>query len=118
MNSNVDAESFLPLKPAVLAVLYSLTEEDRHGYALLHEVEVRSEGAVRLLPAALYRHLARMLDDGLIEEVVREAGPDEDQRRRVYRISELGRIVLRSETARLERIVAKGKATLRAQDAR
>jgi DNA-binding PadR family transcriptional regulator len=112
-------ESFLPLKAPVFHALLALGRGDRHGYALLKEIAERSGGVVTLLPAALYRHLQRMLDDGLIDESPRRpprAGDDE--RRRYYRITALGRRVAEAEIQRLEQVLAQAKIDLRPAAAR
>ena len=114
-----EPESFLPLKPPVLHVLIALGKGDRHGYALLKEIDQASGGAVSLLPAALYRHLQRMLDDGLIEESPRRpARASDDERRRYYRITALGRRVAEGEIRRLEEVLVKARLDLRPAGAR
>lgn len=112
-------DAFLPLKPAVFHALVALGRGDRHGYALLKEIEERSGGVVTLLPAALYRHLQRMLDDGLIDESPRRpASASDDERRRYYRITTLGRRVAEAEIRRLEQVLAQAKLDLRPAGAR
>lgn len=112
-------ERYLPLKPPVFHALLALGRGDRHGYALLKEIAERSGGAVALLPAALYRHLQRMLDEGLIEESARRPAPSrDDERRRYYRITPLGRRVVEAEYRRLEQVLARAKADLRPVPAR
>ena len=107
-------DSFLPLKPAVFHALVALGRGDRHGYALLREIEQSSGGVVSLLPAALYRHLQRMLDHGLIEESARRpARTIDDERRRYYHITPLGRRVAEGEIRRLEEVLVKAKLDLR-----
>jgi DNA-binding PadR family transcriptional regulator len=114
-----DPESFLPVKPAVFHALVALGRGDRHGYALLKEIEQSSGGVVSLLPAALYRHLQRMLVDGLIEESPRRpARANDDERRRYYRITTLGRRVAEGEIRRLEQVLVKAKLELRPAGAR
>ena len=113
------AESFLPLKPAVFHALLALGRGDRHGYALLKEIEERSGGVVAPLPAALYRHLQRMLEDGLIDEAARRpARANDDERRRYYAITLLGRRVAEAEIRRLEQVLAQAKLDLRPASAR
>ena len=112
-------DSFLPLKPAVFHALLALGRGDRHGYALLREIGDRSGGVVTLLPAALYRHLQRMLDDGLIDEAPRRpARAQDDERRRYYRITPLGRRVAEAEIRRLEQVLVQAKLDLRPAGAR
>lgn len=101
------ARSFLPLKPTAFHVLLSLAAEDRHGYAIIKEVEDRTGGEVSLLPGALYRFLKRLLEDGLIRELDHRPVPPEedDERRRYYAITSLGRAVLSAESERMRRMV-------------
>jgi len=92
-----------PLTPAMFALLLALHEEQRHGYALISDVEQLTGGAIRLGPGTLYRSLQRMRVDGLIEELD-ETGPVEDrraERRRSYRITDAGRDAARGEARRL-----------------
>lgn len=99
-----DAESFLPLTPLSLAVLLALADADRHGYAILKEIERESEGRIRPGTGTLYAALQRMLDEGLIEESFGMA-EEGDARRRYYAITVLGRQVARAEVGRLARLV-------------
>lgn len=101
------AEQFLPLKPDVLVILLVLRDGERHGYALMREAEVRSEGAVRLQTGALYRTLKRLLDDGLVSEAPPPADAEtDDERRRYYRLTRLGLAVVSAESQRLARLLA------------
>ena len=65
------SETFPPLSPAVFQILLALADEDRHGYAISQEVEARTEGHVRLGPGTLYSNLKRLLEDGLIGEMLK-----------------------------------------------
>ncbi len=94
-------ESLLPLSEVVWEVLLALTEQDRHGYAVLVEVEHRTQGRLRLLPGSLYRALNRLHRDRLIVERTEHARDGEDPRRRVYRLTALGRRVAAAEARRL-----------------
>ncbi len=98
------AESFLPLTPLSLAVLLALADAERHGYAILKEIERESEGRIRPGTGTLYAALQRMVDEGLIEE---SGGVSEevDARRRYYGITALGRQVARAEVRRLARLL-------------
>ncbi len=87
-------------------ILLVLAEEERHGYAVVHAVNERSGGGRRLSTGPLYRHLQRLLDDGLIEESDRRPDPDrDDERRRYYRLTRLGHRVLDAEAARMAGLV-------------
>jgi DNA-binding PadR family transcriptional regulator len=106
-----DPREFLPVKPVAFQVLLSLVDGERHGYAITQDIASRTSARMRLEPGNLYRSLKTMLDAGLIEESERRPAPDlDDQRRRYYRITPLGRRVALAETARLETIVAEARA--------
>ena len=93
----------LPLGVPVFHILLSLIDDDLHGYALIKEIEARTGGEVRLTASTLYGAVARMLDAGLIDE----CDPDPEQaRRRSYRITRAGRILVRAEAERLARAAA------------
>jgi DNA-binding PadR family transcriptional regulator len=101
-----DPRGQLPLTPAVLHILLSLADEERHGYGIMREVEGRTGGEMRLGPGTLYGSIKRMLGDGLIEESDERPDPElDDSRRRYYRITDFGREVAGVEAARLERLV-------------
>lgn len=109
--SSFDAEPFLPLTPALFHVLLALAEEDRHGYAILKEVELRTQGEVRLSTGTLYGIMKRLLSDGLISELRHRPAPSQDdERRRYYRLTPLGRAVAQAEAARMEKVVALARA--------
>jgi DNA-binding PadR family transcriptional regulator len=102
-----------PLKPVVFLVLVSLAAGERHGYAIKKDVAARTRGSVRLGPATLYRTLAGLLDDGLIEESARRPAPAlDDERRRYYRITERGRRVMTAEACRLEQLAAAARSAV------
>ena len=97
------AEELLPLRPVVFHVLLSLADGERHGYAIVQDIVERSNGAIRLEPGNLYRHLKTMLDDRLIEESERRPVPGkDDERRRYYRLTTRGVAVAKAEVGRLE----------------
>jgi DNA-binding PadR family transcriptional regulator len=106
-----DPRAFLPLTPVVFEILLALAEGEQHGYAVMLEVERRSDGAVTLHPGSLYRALNRLLESGLIEELDERPDPDhDDERRRYYRLTPLGTGVARVEAKRLESQVASARA--------
>lgn len=99
-------EAFLPLPTATLHILVALTTGEKHGYAIMGDVEALSDGAVRMGPGTLYGSIKRMLADGLIEEASERPDPElDDQRRRYYRLTGLGERVCASELRRLETLV-------------
>jgi len=105
--SQRDAQALLPLTPVVLHILLSLADErqGKHGYAVAREVEELTEGQIRMGPGTLYGSIQRMLDATLIDERHSRSASD-DERRRYYKITSLGRRVLELEVSRLAAIVA------------
>jgi DNA-binding PadR family transcriptional regulator len=108
---NVEPESWLPLQPRVYWILLVLADAPMHGYAILKETRDRSEADLRLGPTTLYRTLYRLVDDELVEPA--DVLDAEDERRQYYRLTRLGRAVLKAELARLERAVRLGRAAFR-----
>lgn len=106
-----DPTAFLPLSPPVFHVMVSLADHDRHGYAIIKEVAERTGGDQRLAAGTLYAILKRLLDDGLIAEVPSGPAAADDQRRRYYRLTSLGRRVAKAEVDRLEQAVASARAS-------
>jgi DNA-binding PadR family transcriptional regulator len=103
--------SYLPLRPVEFQVLLSLAQGERHGYGILLEARVLSDGATLLEPGTLYRALRRLLCAGLVLESSRRPDPDRtDERRRYYRLTDLGRRVASAEAERMQRIVATARA--------
>ena len=102
----MDPADYLPLKPNWFQVILSLADEPRHGYGIMQEVYQRTDGKLRLWPATLYGTLKRLLDEDLIEESDNRPTPgDDDERRRYYRLTHLGKRVLNAECQRLEELV-------------
>ena len=97
--------SHLPLTPATFHVLMALAGGERHGYAIMKEVEAESGGDVRLGPGTLYGTLKRLLDAGLVDESGERGDESSDERRRYYRITRLGMSVARAEARRLDGLV-------------
>jgi len=104
----IDAQ--LPLTPVAFEILLSLAEGERHGYHIMHAVEERTAGRITLHPGTLYRAIARLLDEGLIEELAARAEPGGDERRRYYRLTAFGTEVAEAEAARLESQVRAARA--------
>ena len=101
---------FLPLPPASFHILLALTDAERHGYAIMQDVATRTDGALRLGAGTLYRSIARMLEQGLIAEQSIRRPASDDERRRYYRITPLGRAVARAELQRLNNLVRLARA--------
>ncbi|MGB2888764.1 MAG: PadR family transcriptional regulator [Candidatus Acidiferrales bacterium] len=111
MGKKKEIESFLPLTPAMFHVLLALADGEKHGYAILKEVARRTEDKVRLSAGTLYGNLSRLESGGLIVESDQrpEAGLD-DERRRYYRLTELGRDVAVAEAERMQEALAQAHA--------
>jgi DNA-binding PadR family transcriptional regulator len=109
----IDPTTVLPLSPAVFHILLALVDGDRHGYAVMQEVEASTGGEVRLGPGTLYGAIKRLREQGLIEEVEGPAGAEaasDDERRRYYHLTALGHRVAALEAERLERLLAAARA--------
>ncbi len=101
-----DPEAFLPLTPAVFEILLALVDGERHGYAIMKEVDERTARRVKLRPGTLYRAISRLLEDNLIQESdVRPDPVEDDERRRYYGLTSLGRGVAAAEARRMETLV-------------
>ncbi len=95
-----------PLPPATFHILLALADDDRHGYAIIQDVAARTNGELKLSAGTLYRSIQRMLEQGLLVEPRDRPSPEnDDERRRYYRITALGRDVARAETRRLTQLV-------------
>ena len=106
-----EIEALLPLPPATFHILLALVDQERHGYAIIQDVEERTDGELRLSAGTLYRSVARMVEQGLIAEVLkRPAARDDDERRRYYRITPLGTAVAKAEARRLTQLVRMARA--------
>ena len=98
-------ESFLPLRHDVLLILLAVANEPRHGYAIMQDVEARTDGEVLLQTGALYRTLKWLLADGLITETsAPSTETSRDERRRYYVLTPLGRDVVAAEAGRMARL--------------
>jgi DNA-binding PadR family transcriptional regulator len=92
------------IAPAALYVLLSLSDGERHGYAIIKEIETVTSGALTILPGTLYRIVKQLVDDGWIAEV--DAAGAKDERRRYYRLTARGRKAAQAEVARMAMIVS------------
>jgi DNA-binding PadR family transcriptional regulator len=101
-----DPSESLPLTPALFHVLLSLADGEKHGYAILKEIEQRTSGAVVLSTGTLYGIVKRLLADGMI----RESAAGSDERRTAYRLTAFGRKVALAEAERLRDLVAAAQA--------
>lgn len=106
-------QDLLPLPPAAFHMLLLLSEGERHGYALKREMARQTKGKLNPGPGVLYGSINKMLEQGLIvESDERPASYLDDQRRRYYRITPLGRRVAQAEAVRMRQLVEMAEANL------
>ncbi len=100
-----EPSDLLPLPVAQLHILLALADGEKHGYAIMSEVEAMTERAVTMGPGTLYGTIKRMLNAGMVEETDERPDPElDDERRRYYRLSGYGARVLDVEVARMEQL--------------
>ena len=102
-DDGADLEEFGRFAEPALLILVSLADGPKHGYAIMKDVEERTDGGVRLSTGTLYGLIKRFLDDELIVELAAE--DDGHERRRPYKLTPFGRQVARAEAARLDELV-------------
>ena len=106
-----EPESLIPLTPAVFHILLALADGEKHGYAIMQEVEAISSDQIKMGPGTLYGSIKRMIAIGLIEEVDERPDPNmDDQRRRYYRLTVLGSTVLSAEAQRLAVLLERARS--------
>jgi len=114
MGCMADKEPFdalLPLQPTSFHILLSLAEEDRHGYAIIQDIASRTNGEIKLSAGTLYRSIQRLQEQGLIVETRTRPAPEEDdERRRYYSITSLGKAVAQAEVRRLQSLLKIARA--------
>ena len=99
------------ITPAMFHILLALADSQRHGLGIVHEVEQRTNGMVRLGPGLLYGSIKKLVAAGYIKEPTKRPPPDrDDPRRRYYRITKLGRRALEAEATHLEQVVGVARA--------
>ena len=107
----VDAASLLPLMPAEFQILLALADSERHGYGIMTEIKERSGGKVVLGPGTLYGTIKRLLQRELLAECTERRDPSLGQeRRKYYRLTELGRDLAQAEARRLADLVGDAQA--------
>lgn len=105
-------DSFLPLKPAEFLILMTVATGERHGYGIMLDIAERTGGAVRLEAGGLYRSIRRLIAGGLLAEATRRPAADlDDERRRYYALTPLGRRVVAAEALRLRALVRAAEAS-------
>ena len=88
---------YVPMTETGYYILYCLQEE-MHGYSIVQKVEALTDGEIRLSPGTMYGSLSKMEKDGLIRFI------REEEKRKIYGITVLGREVLELEMKRIKRL--------------
>lgn len=101
-----DFQEMLPLSPAAFFVLFALADGEKHGYRIMQEVKVLSEGKFKMGPATLYTTIEKLASQSFIEEVKNEA----QDRRRNYRLTRAGKLLLNAEFSRQNEVLLLAKA--------
>lgn len=105
-------EEFLPLHPEAFRILLVLRDRELHGYAIVKDLEQDPGRPGRVLPANLYRRIRTLLEQGLIAETDGPGGAEDDERRRYFRLTDLGEAVARAEAHRLQGLLAEAEGLL------
>jgi DNA-binding PadR family transcriptional regulator len=100
-----ELHELLPLSPPVFFVLFALADEEKHGYRIMQEIKVLSDGRVQMGPATLYTTIQKLSDQSFIEEVENKS----DDRRRNYRLTQSGRKLLEAELSRQRNVLLLAK---------
>jgi len=97
---------YQPLTPVVFHILLALSDGEKHGYAIMKDIKLQTSGRIKLGPGTLYGSIKRMLAAGLIKETDNRPDPDlDDERRRYYGVTDLGKKAVREESQRLAQAV-------------
>jgi DNA-binding PadR family transcriptional regulator len=107
MKSGAQPQDMIPLSAQCFHILVALADSDRHGYGIMQDVAERTGGKLRLSAGTLYGAIQRLLEQGLVVEL---PGVGSVERRRTYRLTPLGRKVVRAEAARMAEMVEQARA--------
>lgn len=103
--SDIQPQDMIPLTPAVYHILLSLTDGEKHGYAIMQTVDDLSDGHVKMGPGTLYGSIKRMQKNNLIIETDQRPDPElDDERRRYYKLTDFGQKVATAEALRIQRL--------------
>jgi len=94
------------MKPIALHTLLALAERDNYGYAIMQAIRAQSDGQVAVQTASFYRHLARLIDDGLVAEATGPRAGSDPRRGTYYRLTPRGKQILLTEKRRLTALVS------------
>ncbi len=101
------------LSPQAFHILVALAGRDQHGYGIMQDVAARTSGKLRLSAGTLYGSIKRLLEEGLIIELRERQRPEkasDDERRRYYRLTPLGRKAARAEVSRMAELLEQARA--------
>ena len=108
-----DPSPHVPLAPAPLHIVLALNRGERHGYALMQDVEELSDGVIKMGPGTLYGAIKKLAEQGLIEQTDVRPDPElDDQRRKYYRLTALGQAVCDAEIQRLANLVERTRSAV------
>ena len=102
----MDMQQYLPLTEPTFFILLTLAPGPQHGYAIMKETAVLSDGRVQLSTSTLYGAIKRLLDQGWIERAEAASGVENGRERKAYQLTDKGKRILNAETARLQSLVA------------
>ena len=88
---------YVPMTETAFYILLCL-KKPNHGYGIVQTVERLTDGAIRLAPGTMYGSLSKMEKDGLIRFL------REEEKRKIYQITDLGDEVLKLEYHRIDRL--------------
>jgi DNA-binding PadR family transcriptional regulator len=117
IHNDLSADDVLPLTETTFLILLSLANEPSHGYAIMQDVEVLSDGRVRFSTGTLYGALNRLLRDSWIARVDESVHAElsNERNKKYYRLTETGEQALNFEIQRLHALLE--KASLRKAEA-
>jgi DNA-binding PadR family transcriptional regulator len=99
-------DALLPLQATSFHILLSLADEDRHGYAIIQDIARRTNDEIKLSAGTLYRSIQRLQEQGLIVETRTRPAPEEDdERRRYYSLTAMGKAAAQAEVRRLHSLL-------------
>ena len=106
MADSKPAESYLPVPPLWFGAILAMSDEPKHGYGIVKEIESRSVTGKRPAAGTIYIALQRLLAEGLIEERKKAKGSTDGRGKRLYGLTPLGRRVSALEAQRMTELVA------------
>ena len=96
---------YAPMTESAFYILYCL-QSPQHGYGINQQVKQMTAGAVTISAGTMYGTLSKMKKDGLIKFIC------EEENRKLYQITELGKEVLTLEMNRIERLYRNSKGEI------